>query len=71
MEVRKAAIDYLTVVPFTQKIKETTIALKQKHKAKLPDPIIAASAIVEGLALVTADKAFKRFDDLSLILITP
>jgi len=35
----------------------------------LPDAVIAATAIEEGITLVTADKAFKNIKELSLILI--
>ena len=41
--------------------KEKTIELRKKYKTKLPDAIVAASAIVKGLPLITADKGFNLF----------
>jgi predicted nucleic acid-binding protein len=37
----------------------------------LPDAIIAATALMEGYTLVTADKGFKKFSSLQLILVNP
>jgi predicted nucleic acid-binding protein len=71
LSVRQAAIDYCTVIPLTSTIKKEAIRLKQQFKVKLPDAIIAATALAEGYILVTADKGFKRFSPLELILVTP
>ena len=38
-------------------IKQKAIEIRQQHKIKLPDAIVAATAIQKGLSLVTADKA--------------
>ena len=43
-------------VALSTEIKEKTIELRKKYKTKLPDAIVAASAIVKGLPLITADK---------------
>ena len=51
------------------KIKEQTIELRKKHSIKLPDAIIAATSLVYGLPLVTADKGFSKIDELDLILV--
>lgn len=56
------------IVDVNPLIKSTTIAIRRKHKVKLPDAIIAATAISLDLPLVTADKGFKTIDDLTLIL---
>jgi predicted nucleic acid-binding protein len=45
-----------------------TIQLRQKQKIKLPDAIIAATALVNGLALVSNNtKDFKNIPDLELV----
>ncbi|MDR1779303.1 MAG: type II toxin-antitoxin system VapC family toxin [Tannerella sp.] len=36
-------------------VKQKAIEIRQQHKIKLPDAIIAATAISQGLSLVTAD----------------
>ncbi len=66
---REAVVDYCTIIPFTNPIKNKAIQLKQQNTIKFPDAVIAATAIVEGFTLVTADKGFKRFKELSLELI--
>ena len=66
---REAAIEFCSILPFTISIKNRAILLKRQINIPLPDAIIAATAIEEGLTLVTADKGFKRIKDLQLILI--
>ncbi len=69
MSIRETAIEFCSVIPFTNKIKAKAIVIKRQIKIPLPDAIIAATAIQEGLTLVTADKGFKRIKELQLILI--
>ena len=71
LNIRRSAIDFCTVIPLTNSIKNEAIHLKQRFKVKIPDAIIAATALVEGYTLITADIGFKRFTDLQLILIHP
>ena len=71
LSIRQAAIDYCTIIPLTNTIKNEAIRLKQQFKIKLPDAIIAATALVEGYTLITADKGFKKFSLLQLILVNP
>lgn len=44
----------------TAKTKENTIAIRKEHGLKLPDAIIAATALTHDLPLLTADKKFER-----------
>jgi predicted nucleic acid-binding protein len=44
-------------------------AIRQNNKIKLPDAIIAATAMQYGLPLVTADKGFSKITNLDLLLI--
>jgi predicted nucleic acid-binding protein len=71
MSIRQSAIDYCTIIPLTNSVKNEAIRLKQQFKIKLPDAIIAATALVEGYVLITADKGFKKFSSLQLILVNP
>jgi predicted nucleic acid-binding protein len=50
-------------------IKQYAINIKQQIKMKLPDAIVAATAIKNNLSLVTADKDFKKVPHLDLVLI--
>jgi len=69
LSIRQTAIEFCSILPFTNKIKARAILIKRQIKIPLPDAIIAASAIEEGFTLVTADKGFKRIKELQLILI--
>ncbi len=54
------------VINITEEIKKMTIGLRKKFNLKLPDAIIAATAIVKGLTLVTDDKTFSRVSGLNV-----
>ncbi len=69
ISVRETIIDYCRIIPLTNKIIQRVISIKRHNKIHLPDAIIAATSIEEGFTIVTADKAFKKIKDLSLILI--
>ncbi len=69
INIRQTAIEFCSIIPFTNKIKKRAILIKRQIKIPLPDAIIAAAAIEEGLSLVTADKGFRRIGELQLILI--
>jgi len=57
------------IIEWNPKIKEQTIDLRKKHTIKLPDAIVAATSLVYGIPLVTADKGYSKIKDLDLILI--
>jgi predicted nucleic acid-binding protein len=45
-------------------VKERYVEIKKKYKLKLPDAIIAASAIAFDMPLITSDKQFKTVNEL-------
>ncbi|HEU5289132.1 MAG TPA: type II toxin-antitoxin system VapC family toxin [Cyclobacteriaceae bacterium] len=58
-----------TIVGLTKPVKDLAIELKQKHKIKLPDSVIAASTIHLEIPLLTLDQGFEKIKDLNLIVI--
>lgn len=58
-------------VPHTEEINILTISLKQKYKIKLPDALIAATAICSDLPLPTFDKGFTQSNTLDIVLLEP
>ncbi|WP_417909849.1 PIN domain-containing protein [Candidatus Electronema sp. PJ] len=46
---------------------EKIIAVRQQHRLKLPDAVIAAMAMQKGAALVTADREFVKLTDWPVI----
>lgn len=65
----KAFINQCTVVDISPVIKRKVVDLRQKIKIKLPDAIIAASALSMDLPLVTADKQFEKMPGLNVIIV--
>lgn len=57
----------LIVININNEIKQITIELKKSSNLKLPDSIIAATAIWLKLPIVTSDNQFKSVTDLNLV----
>lgn len=62
-------MDQCFIFEFTSEIKLLAIAIKQRYKIKLPDAIIAATAIVFNIPLITADADFQSIEELNLIFL--
>ena len=61
-------INDATVLDLTNNVVETSIEIRKKHKTKLPDAIIAATALVYDLVLISGNISdFKNIDGLHLI----
>jgi len=65
----QSMIDDCIVIDMNEKIKKQAIAIRKKYQVKLPDAIIAATAISYELPLITCDKGFKNIPELDLILL--
>ncbi|WP_273208670.1 type II toxin-antitoxin system VapC family toxin [Runella zeae] len=52
-------------------IKEITKQIRRNYRLKLPDAIVAATAIFLGIALISADNHFKQVKELTFILYQP
>ena len=48
----------------TQAITEIAISIRRKYGLKLPDAIIAATAVYVNIPLLTADKQFSSIDEI-------
>ncbi len=61
-------IDAAAVLHLTDDIVNKTIELRKKHKFKLPDAVIAATALVNGLSLITRNiNDFRNIKDLKIM----
>jgi predicted nucleic acid-binding protein len=61
-------INHSILHPIDNKIIEETIAIRKRHKIKLPDAIIAATCIVNGLDILTLNsKDFENINGLKVI----
>ncbi|RKR81292.1 hypothetical protein BDD43_1437 [Mucilaginibacter gracilis] len=68
IEILNDFIDSVTVLDINKEIKAFTIELRKTYKLKIPDAIIAASALAFSLPIITADKGFKKIAGLDLVL---
>ena len=59
-----AYLSRCTKFGLSEKVKNETIGIRAKYKVKLPDAIIAATAVVYGLPLLTADAGFVKLSDI-------
>ena len=62
-----AFLNDFIIVNIDEKIKLSTIEVKKTSGMKLPDSIIAATAITLKLPFLTSDNHFKKVSNLSLI----
>lgn len=67
----KSLLNDCEEIVLSNEIKTKTIELRKKYRIKLPDALVAASAIVKGLPLITADKGFNQIEELNLEMIIP
>jgi len=63
-----AFVDFSEIYHIDDEIIDKTIELRKKYKIKLPDAIIAATAIVKNFILISHDvKDFQKIDELQFI----
>jgi len=68
LELVKDFLNVSIVLPLNQEVADFAIALKQQIKIKTPDAIIAATAIVFDLTLITRNnKDFERISGLQVL----
>lgn len=68
LQKMEALIADTVVLPLDKAVALKTISIRRMHKIKLPDAIIAATALVHGLALITRNTSdFSSIDNLSVI----
>lgn len=61
-------LNYLIEIPLNSEIAEQTIEIRKAHKIKLPDAIIAATALISGVKLVTRNSSdFSKIPGLVLV----
>ncbi|MBL7776246.1 MAG: type II toxin-antitoxin system VapC family toxin, partial [Saprospiraceae bacterium] len=55
-------------LPLDETVVNRCISLRKAHKIKLPDAIVAATALVHNLSLLTRNESdFRKIPDLKLI----
>ena len=64
----KAFLSQFRIIYIDDTIKNETISIRKNYGLKIPDCIIAATAISLNLPLISADKQFKKVNNLLLEL---
>lgn len=60
-------ISECVVIDVNTEIKRLTIEFRKKYLLKLPDCIVAATSQYLDIPLITADKDFKKIEELNLV----
>ena len=64
-EIRRFLKEF-KVITIDESVKNLSIEIRKKYQLKIPDSIIAGSAIAFEIPLVTADKGFKKISKLTI-----
>ena len=64
-------LEECSIMDFNKGIKDITINFRRNYKLKLPDAIIAATAIFLGIPLISAYGHFDKIEDLVFIKYQP
>ena len=68
IKLLKQFVSYSIIHPLNQDLVEKTIQIRKNYNIKLPDAVIAATAIVQNLTLITRNiKDFQGIQDLKII----
>jgi len=60
-------VDFSNVIALSDMIVDECISIRRNRRMKTPDAIIAATAIVNGLTLLTSDADFNRIPNLRIL----
>ena len=70
-KIEQDLVDFVScsnIIPMSDEIVEKTIEVRRTYKIKLPDAVIAATAIISNHTLVTSNiKDFKNISDLEVL----
>ncbi len=64
----KRFVKECVIIDTPNEVKEVAVSIRRKRIVKLPDAIIAATAVFLNVPLVTADNGFKRIKEADIIL---
>ena len=69
IQIIDTLISVCVVIDINQEIRQLYREIKQQHPIKLPDAIIAATAIYLDMPLLTFDRGFRNISNLKLIML--
>ena len=63
----KSFVNYSNIIALSDMIVDECIIIRRNARMKTPDAVIAATAIVNGLTLLTSDADFNRIPNLRIL----
>ena len=66
-QIVKAFVQDATVLALTPSVVAQCVSIRRSRKIKTPDAIMAATAVVHNLTLITSDSDFNTIDGLQVI----
>ena len=60
-------LENCVIIDINNRIKSEVIRLRRNYSLKLPDCIVAATALYVDLPIITSDKGFKKVEELNLM----
>ncbi|MEO5643991.1 MAG: PIN domain-containing protein [Bacteroidia bacterium] len=66
--ILKKFISNCIVIDINNELKKNVVSIRQESNVKLPDAIIAGTAIFLAIPLLSADTDFKKVSGISLVL---
>ena len=60
-------LENCVIIDINMMIKTEVIRLRRPYSLKLPDCIVAATALYMDLPIITSDKGFKKIEELNLM----
>jgi predicted nucleic acid-binding protein len=66
-QIVKIFVQDATVLALTPAVAAQCVSIRRSRKIKTPDAIIAATAIVHNLTLITSDNGFKNIEGLKVM----
>jgi len=70
MDTIQKFLSYARIYYLDDKIAEIAVNVRKNYQLKLPDSVVAATALLHNFKLITADNQFKRIADLSISFIS-
>ena len=61
-------LENCVIIDINNSIKEKVIKLRRNFAIKLPDCIVAATALYMDLPILTSDKGFNKIEELNLMI---
>ncbi len=71
VEAAELFLETCQIIELNPAIKSAVVALRRQHRVKLPDAIVAATALWLGVPLLTADTGFSHIAGLDVVLLNP